>query len=207
MLIDQLRDIAPFKRPLACEDLIQHQPQRIHVGLRSRRRTVELLRSHVRRRAGLFVASEFIDKAGKSEVRNTHPSPSIQHDIGRFEIAMHDSHLVSRRQARTNLAGEFHAFLGGQVADPSEQCCQVLTVDVLHGNEMEDAGANRDLADVMDATDVRMRDLACRANFTVKSRDHRSIAGKNFRKEFQRRQLVKFEVFCFVDLSHTPSPQ
>ena len=54
---------------------------------------------------------------------------------------MHDSHLVSRRQAGTNLAGEFHAFLGGQVADASKQCCQVLTVDVLHGNEMEDAGA------------------------------------------------------------------
>ena len=39
-----------------------------------------------------------------------------------------------------------------------------------------------ELADVMDATDVRMRDLACRANFTVKSRDHRSIAGKNFKE-------------------------
>ena len=77
MLIDQLRDIAPFKRPLACEDLVQHQPQRIHVGLRSRRRTVELLRSHVGRRAGLFVASEFIGKARESEVRNTHrPRPS-----------------------------------------------------------------------------------------------------------------------------------
>jgi hypothetical protein len=67
-------------------------------------------------------------------------------------------------------------------------------------------GAAR-LADVEDATDVRVRDLARRADFAEEPFERRTVTGETLRQELQRDGLVELEVFGLIDLPHPASAQ
>ena len=95
------------------------------------------------------------DSAGQAEIGNPDPAAAIEHDVGRLQIAMHDAAVVCRREAGADLAGELdRAVLGKRPMRRSSER-EILAVDVLHRQE----GVPFELVDVVDAADVRMRNL------------------------------------------------
>jgi hypothetical protein len=60
-----------------------------------------------------------------------------------------------------------------------------------------------DLANVVNATDVFVRDLARDAHFAVKSRERSDIRQHVFRKKFECDWLSKFQIIGAIDLAHT----
>ena len=83
-------------------------------------------------------------------------------------------------------------------ADPFERRREILAVDVLH-REIQIA---LDLADVVDATDVGMRDLPRRPDLVVKLREPARVGREILRQEFQRHGLAEAQIVGAVDLAH-----
>ena len=83
-------------------------------------------------------------------------------------------------------------------ADPFERRGEIFAVDVLH-REIQIA---LDLADVVDATDVGMRDLPRRPDLVVKLREPARVGRQVLRQEFQRHGLAKAQIVGAVDLAH-----
>ena len=90
------------------------------------------------------------------------------------------------------------ALSDGQVADPLQERREVLAVHVLHREEV----AALDLADVVDAADVRVRDLAREAHLGVEAREERLVVRDRLRQELQGDGLAELQVVGAVDLAH-----
>jgi len=105
------------------------------------------------------------------------------------------------------LSCEFHTLLDGQVADAAKERCKVLTVDVLHRNEVKGCRGKGNLTDVVHPANVGMSDLSRRSHFPVEACNHRRIAGESFGKELQGSQLVKPEVLRLINFTHASAPQ
>ena len=87
--------------------------------------------------------------------------------FARLEVAMHDAALVRRREPRADLPRDLDRLVFRQAADAPEQGRQILAVHVLHRQKQMAVG----FADVVDAADVRMRDLPRRPRFVVELRE------------------------------------
>ena len=90
------------------------------------------------------------------------------------------------------------AALLGEAADAAEQRREVLAVHVLHRQER----VALDLVDVVDAADVRVRDLPRHPHFGVQLRQARRIAIDVGRQELQRDRLTELQVVGAEDLAH-----
>ncbi len=126
--------------------------------------------------------SQLRSQAGEPEVGDPRPAAPVDHHVGRLEVAVQDALLVGGRQPRAELARDLHRLVLGQPADAAQQRRQVLAVDVLHGQVVVAV----DLADVVDAADVGVGDLAGDPDLVEEARERRSSsrsssAGRNFR--------------------------
>ena len=74
---------------------------------------------------------------------------------------MEDAAFVGGSEAGADFAGELDGFILGEAADAAEERCEVLAVDVFHGEEVEAF----DHAEVVDSADVGVADLAGYADF------------------------------------------
>ena len=94
---------------------------------------------------------------------------------------------AAARRAQYSVRG-FKSFVAGQSADAAQQGSEVLAIDVLHGEEMLAVH----LADVVDATNIGMRDLAGVAHFSMKSGESRGIFLERGGKKLQRYDIAEF---------------
>ena len=111
---------------------------------------------------------------------------------------MNDAVLVRGGKPGAHLAGNLEGLVRWQVPDAAQQGGQVFAVHVLHGEELQAVG----FADIEDAADVGMGNLAGDADFAVEARHGRAILGDGFRQEFQRHRLAELEVFGAIDFAH-----
>ena len=65
----------------------------------------------------------------------------------------------------------FQSLIGGQAADAAQQGRKILAVDVLHGEKVLAVH----LPDVVDPTDIRVRNLACVPHLGMKPGQSRGI--------------------------------
>ena len=89
-------------------------------------------------------------RAGQPEVGDPHLAGAVEHHIGRLEIAMDDTPLVGRGQARRDLPRHLERALHREPADATQQRAELFAVDVLHREE----GVAVHFVDVVDAADV-----------------------------------------------------
>jgi hypothetical protein len=128
----------PRSRPwqlhaLAREQLKQHQPQRVEIGRRRERLPRELLRRHVRRRAGdLSVRTGACDGGRQAKVGQPHAAAPVDHDVRGLQIAMQHAPVVHGGQPGANLPRDFEPLVFGKAADASQQRLQIFAVHVLH---------------------------------------------------------------------------
>ena len=123
---------------------------------------------------------------------------AVEHHVGRLEVAMDDAALVRGGEAGADLPGDLEAALLGEAADAPQQRGEVLAVHVLHRQE----GVPFDLVDVVDAADVRVRDLPRHPHFGVELRQTGRIAIDLRRQELERDRLTELQVVGAEDLAH-----
>src|SRR6516225_10688131 len=104
-----------------------------------------------------------------------------EHDVMSLEDALDNSSRLRDSEPDADFAGDLKGLVGGQASDPGQQRSQVLAIHVLHGYEGRAFG----FADVVDAADVGMRDLARNTDFTMEALQQALVAGGLFGQEFQ----------------------
>ncbi len=105
---------------------------------------------------------------------------------------------VRRLQAGADLQHDVDAFRGRELALPQQDGAQVLTLDELHGDELDAVG----FVQVVDADDVLVRDLAGQHQFLLEARQDGRIAGKVGTNDLQPDDAFHFHVAGFVDCAH-----
>ena len=90
-----------------------------------------------------------------------------------------------------------------KAADPPQKRAEVLAVHVFHREEV----LPPDLADVVHAADVRVRDLARETDLREESLDTVAVRRQVRRQELQRDRLAELQVIGAVDLPHAAAPE
>jgi hypothetical protein len=162
LLLPQLGERLGAERLLSRQDLVEHQTERVDVAAHARAFTCKLLGRHICRSTGHIARLLlFFRRNRETEVRDPDVAAPIEHDVRRLEIAMQHAALVRGRQSRDELPRHVERLFVRQVPDALDERRQVLSIDELHRQEVLAAG----LADVVDAADVRVRELAGDADF------------------------------------------
>ena len=87
---------------LAREQLVQHQTECVDVGPFGQFFPGKLFGRHVRRRArARLVAADPAGRPGQTEVGDLGPATSVDHHVGRLEVAVQDPFLMRRGEPRT----------------------------------------------------------------------------------------------------------
>ena len=196
----QFANRAPLVNRFAGEQLVENQPQRIQIALNRRLTEPHLFGRHVGRRAGDLPFPGVIHRLRQTEVGDPHASPSVQHDVGRLQVAMQHPHLVSGGKSGAQLLGDLDALVPRQPADPLQENLEILTVDVFHRQKM----LSVDLADVVHPADVGVADLPRQPNLVVEEFQSLGILGEVLRKKLQRHRVAELEVVRPVNFAHPP---
>ncbi len=98
---------------------------------------------------------------------------------------MDDAAVVRGGESRAELPRELDRAILRQPSDAPQQRRQVLAIDVFHREKR----VAFELADVVDAADVRMRHLARHPHFRVQLRQPHWVAIHRFWQELQRDRL------------------
>ncbi|MFZ0981063.1 MAG: hypothetical protein WAN23_16790 [Candidatus Acidiferrales bacterium] len=80
----------------------------------------------------------------------------VDHDVLRFQVAVHHAFAVSYFERQANLFEDPYGLLGTQPTLVIEEGFEVLPLDELHGDELDSAC----FAEIEDPNHVAMRDLA-----------------------------------------------
>ena len=116
---------------------------------------------------------------------------------------MDDARVVRRGYASADLARYLDRLVGGEPSEALEHGGKLFAPDELHRDEAHPLV----LADVVDAADVAVRNLARYANLSVKARERRAVQRERFGQELQRDGLFERQVFGAVDLAHATASQ
>ena len=165
----------------------------------------ELLRRHVGRRPATCrrpAVSSVAATASPKSVMRTRPRPSIMTLAG-FRSRCSTPRSCAAASPAQSCRAISSALSFGEIADALQQRRQVLAVDVLHRQEVLPV----DLADVVDAADVRMRELPRDADFGEEALAADRIARQRARQELQRDRLSELEVVGAVDLAHAAAAE
>ena len=158
-----------------------------------------MLRGHIGRRAVANVGSVQLSGQGRqTEIGDQHLPPSVDHDVGRFQVAMQHALVVGGRETRAQLARDLHGFIGRQASDAPQQGVEVLAIHVLHRKER---GTIR-FADIVNPADVGVRNLARDAHLGVEAREHLLVLGGGLRQELERHGLAQLEIVGPVHFAH-----
>ena len=196
LLLEELGHGPCGVRATAGEDLVEHQPERVDVALGRDLSAFELLGRHVGRRADADVAD--VANRRETEVHDADLARRVQHDVRRLEIAVDDAALVGGGETRGKLPRQLERPVFRKAADAFERRCEIFAVDVLH-REVQIAF---DLADVVDATDVGVRDVPRRSDFVVELREPARVGREVLGQKLQRHGLAQTQIVGAVDLAH-----
>src|SRR5271157_4365647 len=101
-------------------------------------------------------------------------------------------------QTGTDLVRGLQGLVRWQATYAAQQRRQVLAVDVFHSEKVLPVH----LTDVINATDIRVRNLAGITHLGMKSREGRSIILERGGKKFEGYNIAKLEIFSAVDFAH-----
>ncbi len=130
-------------------------------------------------------------------------TPSVDQHVRRLEIAVQHAAVVCRGKAGTELARELECLVRRQAADPPEQRGEILAVDVLHREEVLPV----DVADVVDAAHVRMRDLPGEPDFLMEAGQPVGAVHDLPRQELESDGLPELQVFGSIDFAHAAAAE
>ena len=123
---------------------------------------------------------------------------AVDHDVGGLQVPVQHALVVRRGEPGAELPRDLDRLVRRKPPDAAQQRRQILAVDVLHREEVPPL----DLADVVDAADVRMRDPPRVAHLGEKRSMQAGSDASFSRQELQRDRLAELQVVGAVDLAH-----
>ena len=106
--------------------------------------------------------------------------------------------VVRRGEPGADLARQLDRAVLREAADAADERREILAVDVLHREER----VSLVFTGVVDAADVRVRDLARHAHLGVQLRQPRRVDVDRLGEELQRDLLADLQVVGAIDLAH-----
>ena len=173
-----------FEGALPGEDFVEQQAEGVDIASHGHFGAGELLGGHVGRGAAAHVALQLLGEAGESEVHDDDLAAAVDHDIGGFQVAVEDAFVVGGGQPGAEFAGGLDGLVDGQASDAAEEGAEIFAIDELHGDVMQAFGD----ADVVDAADVGVGDLARDADFVVEAGEGAIVGGGGLGEEFRGRR-------------------
>src|SRR5438445_431879 len=140
-------------------------------------------------------AATISGEGGEAEVGDQYLAAPIDHDVGGFQVAMKNPLRVRRRDSRTEPSGNFDGLVRRKTPNAQQQRRQVLAIDKLHGDER----LAIDVANIVNAAYVRMRDLPRDPHLVVEARQHRGIFCSGLRQKLERNGLAKAQIVGSID--------
>ena len=116
---------------------------------------------------------------------------------------MQHAPLVRRREARAELPRDLERLVRRQPPDALQKGREVLAVDVLHREVL----LSVHLGDVVDAADVRVRDLPGDADLGVEAIEAILVLGQMPRQELERHGLTELQIVGAIDLAHAAAAE
>ena len=113
---------------------------------------------------------------------------------------MEDAAFVRRGKAGADLSNNLDCVVRRETADAAQQRREVFAVHVLHRHERTAVP----FADVMNPTDIGMRNLAGRAGLVAQARRQGGLVAA---QKLQRNRLAECEIVGAIDLAHPASTQ
>ena len=127
----------------------------------------------------------------------------IDHDVLRFQVAVHDPELVGLGQPLADLLGDVNCFPGAQRPYPPERAFQVFARNILHG----DVGHPLGFAQVKHAADILVSDLSGKFQFIPETLDDFVIGRDLGFEELQSHFLPEFLIEDLIDIAHSAFTQ
>ena len=106
-------------------------------------------------------------------------------------------------QAGAQLARDLDRLVGRQAADAAQQRAEVFAIHVLH----RQVRLAVHFAEIVNAADVGMRDLARDADFIVEARQRGWIARGHFGQELERDLLAQREIVRAIHFAHAAAAE
>ena len=145
----------------------------------------------------ISASANFLRQRRQAEIGNPHLPAAVDHDVRWLQVAMQHAALVRGRQTGADLARKLDGFILGQPADAADQRGEVLAIEVFHRKEVR----SFDEADIVDAADVGVRNLAGDAHFVAESRQRR-FAHVGTAQKLQRHGLIEDQILSPIHLAH-----
>ena len=187
---------------LAGEELVHHEAERVEIALHRCGLALQLLRRHVRGRAG-DRAVVFARGERETEIHDSRVAVRVDHHVRRLEIAMEDALCMRGHESSRNAARDVDGLVVCESSDAAQQSREVFAVDVLHRDKVRAFPID----DVVETAHVRMRDHAPEADFVVQSREKNAIAGQTRGEKLQRDGLSELRIVRAVDLAHAAAAE
>jgi hypothetical protein len=116
---------------------------------------------------------------------------------------MQQSAIMRGSEASADLVRGLQSLVGGQPAYAAQQRRKILTIHVFHGEKVPAVH----LADVVDTTNIRMRNLAGISHFSMKAGQSRPIVLQRGRKKLESYHVSQLEILGAIDLAHAAAAQ
>ncbi len=141
--------------------------------------------------------------AGQTEVHHQNAAALVAHDVLRLQVAMNNAHAVGGFESPADLLHDFHRFRRRKLLFLPHEVVQVLTLDILHGDELHAFS----LTQVVDPDHVLVGDLSSQQQFLLETVDDGLTPGQLRPDYFQRHHPIQFAVSGLVHRAHAAFAQ
>ena len=111
--------------------------------------------------------------------------------------------LVRGGETGAKLARNLYGFIGRQATDAPQERRQFFAFDELHREKVLAVY----FADVINATDVAVRDLTRHAHLSMEARERSAVRRECFRQKLQSDGLTELEIVSAVDFAHAAATE
>ena len=186
------------------EHFVHDEAQGIYVRAMIHVDGFHLLGGHVARGAenlsGARHHGDFgFQRFGQSEIGDVDVVGIIHEDILRLQVAVDHAFVMCRFECGAQLAREFEGAVEGQASFLVDQAGEIAAFDEGHGDELDAAN----VAEIVDAQDVLLRDLAGEQELLFEALHGLRIRGQLRADQFQRDGAAELGVVGLVDRAHS----
>src|SRR5690242_3037790 len=134
----------------------------------------------------------------QSEVHQLHIAGSVDHEILRLEVTMHDALSMCFMKSLADLLGDIESRASAQYTKTIQNPSKTLAFNEFHGDKGDAVG----VVEIVDAANVLVCNLSCEPQLVLESLHERRLV-RNFGFEnLERDDLSRLAIACLKDETH-----